>query len=245
VAKTFVSKIVVPPPRGQGMLTRWSYSTWSSYEKCPYQVFLKQVERAPEVGDRSALERGIAVHKILEDIVNGTKSIDALNEETPGKPTKLPTWKAEVETLLDAGATAEDSFALSQSWTPTTWNAPDVWLRGKLDARALPKIIDYKTGQVYPDHVYQAELYAVAEFARGAQHEEIAVEFWYLDNDAEKSKNAKKTWTFKLEDQPQRIAAWEHRTEAMLNDTVFPKRPGMHCKWCGYAKSRGGTCEAG
>lgn len=244
MAKGFASKIYVPPPKGTGTLTRWSYSTWSSYEKCPHSVFLKQVERAPEVGDRAALDRGIAVHKILEDIVKGDKPIEALNETTPGKPTKLPTWKPLVEMLLSEGATAEDSLSYTQEWKPTTWNAPDVWLRGKLDARLAGKVIDYKTGRQYPEHAYQADLYATMEFASNPSLTEVEVSFWYLDEEADRGK-AQLNTTFSVAQQASRIAAWEHRTSAMLNDTVFPKRPGMHCRWCGFAKSRGGVCDAG
>jgi len=234
----------MPTPKGQGLLARWSYSQWSSYEKCPAMVKYRQIDKLPEIGPREALDRGNHIHRVLEDVVRCKAPLETMYDPVPGKPSKLPTWVPEVETLLREGATAEDSISLTQSWTETTWLANDAWLRAKLDVRLKPKVIDYKTGRAYPEHVYQADLYATMEYAIGCQAPEIPVEFWYLDQPAD-GKNAKKVWYFKKEDQPQRVLAWEHRIEAMMNDTLFPKRPGMHCAWCGYAGSKGGPCEAG
>jgi hypothetical protein len=231
-------------PLPKGLLMQWSYSQYSTYEQCPAKIKYQKIDRVPEQGDRAALERGIAVHAVLEDIVKGKKSIDALFTDTPGKPTKLPTWKSEVITLLAEGAVAEGEYSFTQSWTPTQWFAPDAWVRGKLDAQYGNTIIDYKTGKRYPEHVNQANLYAAFEFAKHPELTEINVEFWYVDQPREHP-DAKKVWMFKQEDQAQRINMWNHKVSAMMHDTIFPHRPGRHCAWCGFAKSKGGPCDLG
>jgi len=247
MAKGFASKIVAPPPKGEGLLTKWSYSTYSSYEQCPKKVWFKQIEKEPEKGDRLALDRGIAVHKICEDILRGDTSA-RVYDPTPGKPTKLPTWAVELDTLKAEDALPEEPISLRQDWTPTEWFANDAWLRGKVDAIAGNRIIDFKTGRAYPDHVYQADIYATMAFCVGAGNplapSAIQVEFWYFDVAADEPE-AKKSWTFYRDDNAQRIKAWEHKVTPMLNDTIFPTKPGRHCAWCGFAKSKGGPCDAG
>jgi hypothetical protein len=247
VAKGFARKEPDVPREHTGALLKWSYSTWSSYEKCPRSVWFKQIQKVPEVGDRKALDRGIAAHTNCENAVI-TRDMNHLIQPVPGKPTKLHTWQDRfIDLIRDGTAQAEQPLALAKGWLKTGWFASNAWLRGKLDARKAWKVIDYKTGKVYPEHAFQADLYAsmvIADTPPPPEVEEIEVDFWYIDEDGTVDKSVV-TRKFRVADQEQRILAWEHRIAAMLNDDIFPARVGMHCNWCGFSGRKGGPCDVG
>jgi hypothetical protein len=243
VAKGFTRKEPDAPKEHTGALQKWSYSQWSDYEKCPRKVFFKQVAKAPEVGDRKALERGIAAHTNCENAVV-TKDLNWLVQPVPGKPTKLHTWENRFVELIKEGAGAEIPLALAKGWVKTTWFAANAWLRAKLDADTHRRLIDYKTGRKYPEHAYQGDLYATVKMASEPDIQEVDVEFWYIDDDGSVDKSISR-WKFYREGHEARIRAWEHRIAAMMNDDIFPARPGQHCGWCGFSGKKGGPCDAG
>lgn len=244
MAKGFASKI--PPIKNDdvGLLVKWSYSQWSDYEKCPAKVKYKQIMKYPEP-PAPALARGVTAHKIPEDIINGVPYEDAVkNNPVPGKPCYIASWAPKIIELRDQKASPEAPYAVNREWGTESWFSPRAWLRGKLDARVPGKIIDFKTGQRYAEHAYQADLYATLEFATTPNPpEKVVVEFWYFDEPY--SEEALKTYTFEAAKQADRIAGWEHRVSAMMNDTIFPHRPGNHCRWCSFSNSKGGPCVKG
>ena len=41
------------------------------------------------------------------------------------------------------------------------------------------------------------------------------------------------------------LKRWENAAQKMSMDTEFKPRPGQHCRWCAFAKSKGGVCLFG
>ena len=257
MAKGFVKKeqpVNFVSKKDAGLLTSWSYSQWSSYETCPARVKYDKIDRVAQVRkDDDALARGIAIHTNCEQALL-TGDMGHLDLPVPGKPTKVGRWKDHFLDLYDNGAKPELKITLSREWKLTEWFASNAWLRAKLDAPVTDpnnskhaEIIDFKSGKPYSDHVYQGDLYSTMGFELPEGYETIGVQMWYIDmepTDAKAITNFQnRVW--RREDQPSYIAGWEHRVESMMNDTIFPHRPGVHCRWCGHSGKKGGVCPKG
>jgi CRISPR/Cas system-associated exonuclease Cas4 (RecB family) len=217
--------------------TNWSYSRLKTYEQCPFKF------RALHGGEYQisqemtpALERGNRLHSVLEDYVRGREPIldpmftrfgDYINavREHPVKE-------------------VESEWSMDRHWVRTArWSNPSTWWRGKLDVFMQEgdkaRVIDWKTGKIYPDNIDQVRLYAGVVLHRLPEIKEVRVELIYLDQ--YESREA----IYEAKDKGALRSDFDRRVATMMSDTTWVKKPGPLCKWCPANKINGGPCDAG
>lgn len=214
-------------------LTSWSISRLKDWERCPQYAKFRHGLKLPEPKGE-ALARGIAVHAEAEAYLTAAKAPRTL-------PESLSRFTPQFRELRRRGALAEVKFAFNASWEMRDFFAKDAWGRAVADALvvsgARARIVDFKTGKKRDGYEDQLELYALVVLLAYAGVEEVSCELWYLDSgDMVKSK-------FKRCQLEALIAGWTLRPLPMLEDRIFPSRPGWYCRWCHYRKDNAGPCE--
>lgn len=217
---------------GAQQITAWSYSRWSKYTQCPAAAKYKFIDKLPEP-DSPASARGTLIHKLAEDYTN--KKLRKL-------PPELGLFKDEFAWLRDYGAVCEEQWAFRKDWSDCGWFDRDTQLRVKIDARMELEptellIVDHKTGKNRGGYEEQLGLYGLSTFKKHPQYNTVKTELWFLDSgdvvEMEFDRKQEKALT----------KQWERDTKAMLTDTSFRPKPGDHCRWCAYSKSKGGPCK--
>jgi hypothetical protein len=229
-----MAKITMQPAR---RITAWSFSRWKEYEQCPLKAKLKVLDklRGPQ---GPALARGTAVHTDLENYLSQPK-------------TKLPSYvhkdlRKPYAAIKKQEPQVELELAFDSKWGQVGWYDSAAWCRVKIDAMSFTakdktvRVYDHKTGKVNDTGEYDAqlELYMLSGLLTHANAQQSRAQMMFTDHgviveaDAPIARRAVE----KAKDQ------WVTRTRAMLNDTVFSPRPGGHCRWCAFQKSRGGQC---
>jgi len=218
----------------------WSFSRWDVYQSCPAKAYYKFIERLPDPSGPAA-ERGNMVHRAAEDFVEG--KIKAV-------PTELRAHSLEMREIKKVKAVCEQEWALTEGFEAQTgWFDRDAWCRAKVDVLdtskkiyKVPRIIDHKTGKVYPEkHALQGELYALFGL-KILEVSAVTVEFWYHDL----GPRVKSVEYYGLGERslPKMMKRWGARTKAMLSDTKFKATPStLSCRWCPFANSKGGPCK--
>ena len=233
----------------------WSYSRYKDWVTCPYKCYLKHVMKIREPGS-PAMDRGNHAHKVAEDFLLGKITWDeaqALALESGDKKRFGPKAKAisltnlrkDFELAAKSSPIVEEQWGFMSDWSETGWFGPGTWLRVKLDLCYQTKktkmlVVDFKTGQKYADHSEQADLYALSAFIKFPHIREIDVQYWYLDL-------GEKTFAkFTRAEMQPLIDRWGQKTSPMMNDTIYPCRPGPYCRWCFHSKyfaGGSGKCE--
>lgn len=235
-----VVQLVKPkgPPKP---LTAWSYSRITMYEKCPQQLKFKAIDGWREPSS-PASERGIEHHKKAEDFTK-TKGVSL--------PPELKKFGADFEVVrklvLAKKAYPEKELAFTKNWKQTGWFEKDAWVRIKMDLtdREDPKhpyVIDYKTGKVRDDdYAPQLSLYAVAEMLDNTKAQDVSTRLWFLDHAVKWPR--KNAYVFTRDELKESVQYWEERVAPMFRDTRFAPRPGWYCRYCAFARDKGGPCE--
>lgn len=210
----------------------WSYSMLTCWEKCAAQYnFRFNLHMKEEV--TGAAMRGTSYHGHIEAYIKG--------EPAPLLPSLQPAFSL-IERLKDNKVSVEQKIGLDENWQPTEWK--DAWYRCVLDAVEQPDngtlpVWEWKTGKHWPEHEDQRQLYGLAGLALypAAQVGKVQVNGYYLDDhtmdvtvlDRETVKEVKKEF--------------EMRSDIMAKDKTYAARPGFYCRWCAYARSKGGPCK--
>lgn len=215
-------------------LVAWSYSRYADYDKCPQLAKYKYIYKLP-VPENEAMKRGTKVHEALADFINtGT----TLSEEIRRYFNELLGQLQQLQPLAD------QEWGYTKDWRVTGWFARDTWFRSKLDVCIVYDdntcdVVDFKTGKESPTHAQQAELYTISVLVRYANVNNVTVRFWYLDSGGES------VFRFARADLEGLLKKWEKNVGPMLSDEIFAPKPGQHCKWCDFAKSKAGPCKFG
>lgn len=206
---------------------QWSYSSLSTYEKCPLRYYLQKVEGLEDKAGPAA-NRGVRIHTAIEKYLNHQ------TDELP--PEVFKTFGSELENARENHAEAEYEFALTPEWKETIWD--EAWVRGKVDLlmRDEGLIVDFKTGRYYSSHREQASLYALALMISDVVTD-AHVEFWYIDLDDVQ------VWEFPRDMMLRLKGVWEHRANQLAKETEWEPRPNPTCKWCPFSVRRGGQCD--
>lgn len=224
----------------KGPITAWSFSRWKDYDKCPFYCKLKHVDKRKEPSS-PAMARGADIAAKTEAYFAGTLS-------------RLP---AELSSLGDdfrflkkqKTKFFEQQWGFKIDWTPTAWNDwNNCWLRAKIDIGyhegTTVHIRDGKTGKFREmqseDYMLQLSLYAATAVARFPDAQKVTTQLLYTDQGLRYPEQAVE-YTRKEALLLQKD--WEKRTKKMLNDTTFKPKPGDACRWCAFAKSKGGPCK--
>jgi hypothetical protein len=221
-------------------LTAWSFSRWHTYQRCPRKAKFAYIDKIPDPGG-PAMRRGSEIHDVAEAYVKGTieKTI----------PDSLELFEREfVKLRATPDVEVEKEWAFTNAWEPTGWFDPPAWCRMKIDVielttyrgKKVARIIDHKTGREREHHAKQFELYALGGFLM-FDVETIITENWYLDQGEIVDRR------FQAKEVHLLIELWNERTSEMLSDRFFPARGSIthDCRWCAYAKSKGGPCSRG
>lgn len=220
------------------MISAWSYSRLSDFEKCRFKAFLKFVKKIPEEA-HPAMLRGSAIHENAELY---------LDDQADLHPDLKKFFGDEFEKLKELKAqglvTTEGQWGFDRDWATTDWFGARTWARIKLDAMVVKDdfgiVIDYKTGRRLGNeiaHTEQGLLYQIGAFLRHPALQYVVVEFWYTDID-----EIYRT-EYSREEGLGHIKAFEKRALAMTEARDFPPSPSiMNCRFCPY---KGKECEVG
>lgn len=201
--------------KGKKVPAYWSVSGYNNWRECAYRYMLQKVWkfRSPA---HPAMERGIRIHKLFEELLKGNVT---------GMPDELVKLKKEILNLKKHGGNPEEPWTLTkdlQHTYPTDWNG--AWLRAKLDAHhywedeAELLIVDLKTGRLKITQS-QMDLYAAMSPFYYPDAEDITVELWFSDHGEIESrhytpKECKSLWK-----------RWVKRSSDMLADRKFLASP--------------------
>jgi RecB family exonuclease len=226
-----------------GPVKQWSFSRLSSFEQCPYKIYLSSVEKlkGPERDENHPAERGTKIHTNCEDYVNGKS--DVMVKEMDGFKEDFEILR---EDFKEGKVELEGDWGFDIDWQQTGWFDKNVWARIKLDALRLidsstARVIDYKTGKKFGNevkHTQQAQLYMVGAFMRIPELQMIETEFWYLDQ------NTKMTKIYTRDKLALYLRKFTERAMRLTSCTEFKPKPSkMNCRWCDWGVENGtGAC---
>ena len=222
----------------KGSIDSVSFSGLTTYESCPYQLYLNKVSKIPGISGPAA-DRGSIIHNALEEYVLGTAEMKW----------NLLKSKVYYKYLVDAFKEDYDNglcipelkFAITKKMKHTTWDADDMWLRGAIDVvifetpeRKRASIYDYKSGRNSSSvkHRSQLMLYAMMMFLMYPKLQNIQAAPVYVDHAA----NVFYT-NFKREDFDTFWPRFNDRFNKITDATHFPPNSNQFsCRFCQHAK---------
>lgn len=142
-------------------------------------------------------------------------------------------------------AKPEVVWLLDKSWSPV-FNDECAWIKAIIDVHYYDAdnrvlyIKDWKSGNSYPEHQKQLELYAIIGMLHYPEAERCDYGAIYIDAGVEGNTGS----IIRPMVEPLRIQ-WHERAERMYADEEFAPNPGRWCKWCPYSVVKGGPCAAG
>jgi hypothetical protein len=217
------------------LLKSWSYSRYADYKQCPLRFKLKYLDKIPEGVVNPAMERGSAIHKEGELYLKDS-TIDTV-------PASYQYFAEEMKQLKSLSPMVEQQWGFTKKWEPTDWFSKKTWVRIIADVAVLydddtAEVIDFKTGRKYDINEEQVELFGAATLKKFSNLKEIQVRLWYLDQPTDNE--VLRTYTAK--DGELIRKDWEKKVIPMFNDRRFAPTPNTKCRWCSYAKDKGGPC---
>lgn len=211
--------------------TRWSYSSLSTYKGCPAKWKFSYIDNLPWESS-PAMTRGTRMHKMAEDFVKG--EIDFVPREIQKIGPSLLTYK-------NLGAHAEATWLLDKDWKPTEAEAEDTWVKAIVDLHyVLDDVLyakDYKSGQMYDDHRDQLELYGIMGLHIYPEVKRVETSAIYMDTGHEGMEGSIIRPML-----PKLVDKWHGQAVKMFEDNDYDPTPGTGCRWCPYAKAKGGPC---
>lgn len=234
-----------------GPIKTWSFSRLMQFESCPYSVYLKAVEKAPDPSGPAA-ERGSIIHEHIEGYIqNEHDDLLGLILERPMKKVDLAPVEPLVEFLrkewIADRVKVEEDWGFTRQWEPTGWTADDVWARMKLDAihfddETSAVAYDWKSGRKFGNelkHNQQGMAYAIGAFMRYPELQFVETQFVYVDV---KEPPLKNQYT---RDRAMLLKPmFDRRANAMTTATSFPAKPSIYtCRWCPHAVVQEGREE--
>ena len=234
------------PSKGRfATLTSWSFSVYQQYLKCPFSVCLDKIMRIRiQEEPNPFFEKGNRVHDLAARFAGGAGRPPKLSAE-------LESVKEELLALRKLKPKVEQEWAFDREWNPVDWRDWNrAWLRIKTDLCAnsveppVVDIVDWKTGKVHEEHKQQRSLYAlgglqlvqIGTLAGGSKDVQLTARHVYTDT------GQSATEKFTMKNLAPLRREWLARIKQMMADTVYPTKTGFHCRYCKYAKSRGGPC---
>jgi CRISPR/Cas system-associated exonuclease Cas4 (RecB family) len=214
----------------------WTPTDLKTHEGCPAR-YARRYELGLPTFPSKALDRGNDVHKIFEDRLNSQRQPEAKYAAL------LKPWEKEIKQLIRAKAIPEQLWSIDKNWKPIQRQRGQLWARMKTDAhlntKHFARVIDYKTGRIYPDHSDLMEIYAVAASVRFPTTPQINVELWYIDQEEIVETHYQKEKLEKLRE------GWSHRAQSVLDAEEFPETPSEDaCRFCDFRKEKGGQCKS-
>jgi hypothetical protein len=217
-------------------LIAWSYSRLSIHRECPAKFRFKFILKLPEPPS-PPMERGLAVHKLLESHVKTRTAPPTLGKE-------FAHLRPELRTIRDRHPECELELAFKRDWERVDWFDPSVWCRVKIDVthdleKGAARTLDYKTGQIRPEaHEESLRLYGLATLLRRPELKRLETGAWYVDHE----KKPRVLGVY--EDNLRRFVQdeqryWEEQAAPLNKDKRFAATPSRFaCGRCAYSCRR-------
>ena len=146
---------------------RHSYSSWSTFNKCPAKYKYSYILKLPRGVAGPALIRGNAVHDSIENYM--------LNKAPEIHKDILNKYGLFMQNLkADAVCTPEPMFLLNDKWEFVT-EEKEAWVKGFLDLQVAwddeTDIYEWKTGRMYDEHSEQRMLYGLVGLLKFPEQE--------------------------------------------------------------------------
>lgn len=224
-----------PPGSAVSRVLPWSYSSLQQYETCPRRVKIIKIDRRLKEPMTESMIWGNDVHQAMEYAVKGTNALAPRFIAYAPIVAKLRGFKGLIET--------ERNFGLTANFAPTSYWAPDAWVRGKIDVSLTSlttktaTIFDYKTGKPKPD-VDQLNLFAAALLSEKPYLQRVHTGYIWLahnkiDSETVEREHVPMIWQGFV----QRVARMVHSAEK----DDWPPRPSGLCKdYCPVGRA---NCE--
>lgn len=218
-----------------GKVLPYSISNLGAFETCPRRYYLTKIIKIVQEPQTEATLHGNEVHKSLEM---------AVKNRTP-LPAKYQQYQAIINKVLAAPGDKEPErrFALDKSFKPTTFFAPNVWVRGVIDltitnaAQKSAIALDWKTGKPKNDPS-QLKLTAAVLFAEKPWLKTVTTGYVWLAH------NKIDTETYEASEAPDIWQEFLPRVNRMVRAEAnkdFPPIPSGLCRsWCPVGRS---NCE--
>lgn len=233
---------------------RWSFSQWEMYNQCPAKWKYKSVLKLPSAPPGPAAARGLDMHDRCESYIKSEIDEQTLLNGDPTKRFGNKTAAKISEVYLpvlqrfrdhpNGDRYAEHRLGYDAEWYLCGGMSKTAWCVGILDAvRCEGKVLEiaeWKSGTPKETHTDQRKLYALFGLRKWVHVEEVRVTTYYLEGTADATRLVvKPTAEQKLKE------LWQGRVEQMQRDQICAPRPNDGCRWCDYAKSKGGPCAFG
>jgi len=217
----------------------FSFSRLSLYETCPYRFYLKYVLDRPEPVTKP-LALGKAVHKAIELLIQGADEEEAVIAALIECDFHPEVTRDEIVSLTRSAPRLEGRAEVHFELPLTP--ASDLKLQGYIDLLQIGGFFDWKTNRrVYgPMDTMQLSLYAWAAMEMESL-DLIRGTLYFLRFRQSKSHlftkkeaEAARAWAYRLAHEiAEKVDI--HGTFPELEGTLFPPRPGSHCRHCPFA----------
>jgi len=214
----------------------YSYSSWSTYNKCAAKYKYSYIDRIPGEAPSPQMARGTDLHDAVEKYLLGQL------ERMPKELHKLNgMYMEQIKASYDLYP--EEKWAVDKKWEPVDFDDPNAFMRGVFDLRAERegeiKIFEWKTGKMYDEHADQSHLYATVALTWYETQPKVPVDIRYLDF------GTNKTETYSRDMYKMMKLRWRDRIKQIEKDKTFAPNPSYACRWCAYSGQKGGPCPVG
>lgn len=219
---------------------RWSFSQWESYNSCPARWKYKSVLKLPSSPPGPAAARGIEMHSSVDDYIMGKRD-DVMDIISPRYMPIIDAFKHHE----NGDRHCEFRLAMDSDWSVVGPREPGASLIAVMDAvrcmnDGVLDIAEWKSGKPKDTHGDQRKMYATFGLKKWPFVSEVRVTTYYLEDTAPPAQLVAKQTAL-----PKLIQIWDERRSLMQRDQICAPRPGIHCRWCDYAKAKGGPCAFG
>jgi hypothetical protein len=215
------------------MVVAWSLTKLKTFLQCGAKYDYRYNQRLPDISSLAS-QRGTQIHATLAGFIAGTNPLEGPLEFYHGFLTALKDSAVPLYT--------EKKIALRQDWTAIPDSSDEkAWFVGYLDlyreTEDHANYWDWKTGKIYPDHLEDMEVYALAVMAAKPRLETVTAIYAYVD------KGQKRERTFVRQAEYDTLKEkWSEKVRRMEGTTQFIPNPQFMCRYCPYSRAQGGPC---
>lgn len=232
-------------------MNQWSFTSWSTYNTCPAKYKFKYEQRLKGLPPGPAAQRGIDIHDSIDLYIRSEISAEklhpAINQEVMLPIMDLYRNHPNGERFTELPVYIKDTWESTIKafrWCTMVFDAcragGDWQLKGteeKDPHEGIVSVAEWKSGSPKDDHKDQRMLYGPGALAWFSYYETVQVTTYYVEG---KFPPVRTVFKRSAEEKLQKL--WNGRVETIDNDEIKAPRPGMYCRWCDYAKDRGGPC---
>lgn len=218
----------------------WSHSAWATYEQCPLKYKLEKIDKLAKP-EGPALERGRKIHDDIANVIQHQRDPALYREDFQYHHDLIDQL---FNAYAEGAVVVEQQWGFNETWKPTGWFGSDIWVRAIVDALITyddmtAEVVDWKTGKRYGSNDDQMEIFAVTTGQKLKDYGTITTRLAYVDSNEQEIVD----WT--PHDRELLKDKWTEKVQPMFHDTEWLPRPNDKCRFCPFAKDKGGQCRYG